>query len=167
MNITFNVTPPKGVYNALEKKVSGEKEKKSGFGRFVLVLTAIAAVAVFAVRAAERIRETELKLLMNSNTVKANADKETEIDNCKCQPHICRNSSESVLETEKSDAETGNTFRFTVNTSARKYHLKECGAVKKLTSEKKNTVQVKADSLEDAQRKIEQQGYVLCGLCKR
>lgn len=73
-------------------------------------------------------------------------------------PHTGRNDTEEKME---------RTFEFTVNTSAKKYHLRECGAVKKLAEEKRDVVEIKADTLQSAQRQLEQQGYTLCGLCRR
>lgn len=58
-------------------------------------------------------------------------------------------------------------FHFILNTATKKYHLKECSAVKKLAEDKRMDTDIEADSLKQAKNIIEDQGYALCGLCDR
>ena len=58
-------------------------------------------------------------------------------------------------------------FHFILNIATKKYHTKECSAVKKLAEEKRMDTDIEADSLKDAKEIIEEQGYDLCGLCDR
>lgn len=58
-------------------------------------------------------------------------------------------------------------FHFILNISTKKYHTKECSAVKKLADEKRSDTDIEADSLKEAKEIIEEQGYELCGLCDR
>lgn len=173
MNITFNVTPPKSVYNAISKNVSGDNRKKSGKSKFFFLLTAVTVVAVFVIKAAEKIRETEIKLCMNYDTEKSGfkakdkGDYKTINNDDEFQEQVHQEPQKHYLDDEDAEEKTERTFKFTVNKSAKKYHLKECGAVKKLAEEKRDVVEIKADTLESAQRQLEQQGYALCGLCKR
>ena len=58
-------------------------------------------------------------------------------------------------------------FHFILNIATKKYHTKECSAVKKLTEEKRMDTDIEADSLKEAKDIIESQGYGLCGICDR
>ncbi len=58
-------------------------------------------------------------------------------------------------------------FHFILNIATKKYHTKECSAVKKLAEEKRMDTDIEADSLKEAKDIIESQGYGLCGICDR
>ena len=58
-------------------------------------------------------------------------------------------------------------FHFILNITTKKYHTKECSAVKKLTEEKRLDTDIEADSLKEAKEIIESQGYGLCGICDK
>ena len=58
-------------------------------------------------------------------------------------------------------------FHFILNITTKKYHTKECSAVKKLADEKRLDTDIEANSLKEAKEIIEGQGYALCGLCDR
>ena len=58
-------------------------------------------------------------------------------------------------------------FHFILNISTKKYHTKECSAVKKLAEEKRLDTDIEAESAKEAKKIIEGQGSSLCGLCDR
>lgn len=61
----------------------------------------------------------------------------------------------------------GNTFSFIVNKSAKKYHTKFCSGVSHMAESKRESVSVSADTLEQAKKQMENDGYTLCGVCRR
>ena len=67
---------------------------------------------------------------------------------------------------EKNEPEKSG-FHFIINLSTKKYHTKECSAVKKLAEDKRMDTDIEADSLEEAEKIMKEQGFELCGLCDR
>lgn len=61
----------------------------------------------------------------------------------------------------------GNIFSFIVNKSAKKYHTKFCSGVSRMAESKRESVAVTADTLEQAKKQMEDDGYTLCGVCRR
>ena len=58
-------------------------------------------------------------------------------------------------------------FHFIINLATKKYHTKECSAVKKLAPGKRMDTDIQADSLSEAESIMKKQGFELCGLCDR
>lgn len=58
-------------------------------------------------------------------------------------------------------------FHFIINLATKKYHTKECSAVKKLAPDKRMDTDIEADSLNEAESIMKKQGFELCGLCDR
>ena len=68
---------------------------------------------------------------------------------------------ESYEESEKT------VFHFILNKNTKKYHTGECSAAKKLSESKRADTDIEADSMEEAEEILQQQGYELCGICAK
>ena len=75
--------------------------------------------------------------------------------------------SEKLETTEQRSAKARSIFHFIVNTATKKYHTRECSAAKKLVDDKRLDTDIEAESLEEAKKLIESQGYEMCGICDR
>ena len=68
---------------------------------------------------------------------------------------------------EQSKAQQSHDYTFILNTQSKVYHLHECSAAKRMSSDKKSYVTINAKTQSEAQQQIEAQGYKLCGICSR
>lgn len=68
---------------------------------------------------------------------------------------------------EQSKAQQSHDYTFIINTQSKVYHLHECSAAKRMSSDKKSYVTINAKNQREAQQQIEAQGYKLCGICSR
>lgn len=68
---------------------------------------------------------------------------------------------------EQSKAQQSHDYTFIINTQSKVYHLHECSAAKRMSSDKKSYVTINAKTQSEAQQQIEAQGYKLCGICSR
>ena len=98
-------------------------------------------------------------------TVKEDND-ETEVSKSEEENHPVNNV-DSTQNLVNENEEGKSVFHFILNVATKKYHTKECSAVKKLAKEKRMDTDIEADSLKEAKDIIESQGYGLCGICDR
>lgn len=77
-----------------------------------------------------------------------------------------RNKSDEIVPSDDKESFL-NSFRFIINRSAKKYHTKFCSGVSHMAENKREYVEVNAESLEQARQNLEDKGYSLCGVCKR
>lgn len=68
---------------------------------------------------------------------------------------------------EQSKAQQSHDYTFIINTQSKVYHLHECSAAKRMSSDKKSYVTINAKTQSEAQQQIKAQGYKLCGICSR
>ena len=98
-------------------------------------------------------------------TVKEDND-ETEVSQSEEENQPADNA-DSTQKLVNENEEGKSVFHFILNIATKKYHTKECSAVKKLADEKRMDTDIEADSLKEAKDIIESQGYDLCGICDR
>lgn len=63
--------------------------------------------------------------------------------------------------------ENSRVFNFFINKTAKKYHTKFCSGVSRMAESKRETVAVEAETQEQAMKKLEDDGYKLCGVCSK
>lgn len=96
-------------------------------------------------------------------------------NNKKTANNFCCKESDAVTESPEiqndSNAdlpdENSRVFNFFINKTAKKYHTKFCSGVSRMAESKRETVAVKAETQEQAMKKLEDDGYKLCGVCSK
>lgn len=71
---------------------------------------------------------------------------------------------EKSNESEKSK---NNIYRFIINDKTKKYHISECAGVSRLTDDRREYMDIEAETETDAYEKMKKLGYVMCGACER
>lgn len=101
----------------------------------------------------------------NSDEIQANNYEESYYENE--EPAQTGENTDSTQKLATQNENGKSMFHFILNITTKKYHTKECSAVKKLAEEKRLDTDIEADSLKEAKEIMESQGYGLCGLCDR
>ena len=137
---------------------------------------AIIAIAINAVTSPSKTRnviaESSIESIAESS-VESSVD--TSIDESSSELSVIESSIEeskveiSIVESyvQPVPEPTLHTFNFILNTHSKIYHTYECGAVKKMSADKRLDITKSAYSLDEAKRMVEADGYTLCGNCAR
>lgn len=176
MNITINITSSGYEMNDDGRIVvsKSKKNKKSRFYKrpgFWLLLVFIVSITVRMLSKHEKRILTEISqedsqppdnLSLNSEP----NEEKSAVKNTKRaeKAHKQRKSEKAEEKPQKKEKKS---FRFVLNTATKRYHTKNCGAVGKLADEKRGEADIEAESLDEAKKILEEQGYTLCGLCGR
>lgn len=161
------------IHNTLNKK--GRREKKPFYKNPWFWIAVTAAIVLV-----KKIVSLESDLLELNNELCSNREEDKKLkavrefseteealeseDNTREQAVLYKEE-----DTLPSDDKKGylNSFRFIVNKSAKKYHTKFCSGVSRMAENKREYIEVNAESLDQARQSMEDKGYSLCGVCKR
>lgn len=163
LNITINITSSDG------SSITVNKDKKPRFYKRPWFWVFLAFVVSVLVKILSNNEKKILDEISQDEILTVDNDKPSMRFNSKAlvknkQPieEVTANTQNNTLNTDKLK-----NFKFTVNTATKRYHTKLCGAAGKLTNEKRGEVEIEANSIDEAKQLLEQQGYTICGLCKR
>ncbi len=70
-------------------------------------------------------------------------------------------------ESNESVKSKNNTYRFIINGKTKKYHTSECAGVSRLTQDRREYMDIEAETENGAYEKMKSLGYVMCGACER
>ena len=163
LNITINITSTDG------SSITVNRDKKPRFYKRPWFWVFLAFIVSVLVKILSNDEKKILNEISKDEILPVDDDKPNMRFNTRALVKKKQPAKETAVDTQNSTPITDKpkTFRFTVNTATKRYHTKLCGAAGKLTNEKRGEVEVEATSLDEAKQLLEQQGYTICGLCKR